>query len=153
VFPRQKVAAVDGVTENAASTEAMSIDLLNSSTIGAEVEMQVAACAGFGWSQRDPAVASAIWAMKIFAVMLGTVICGVMLVRAETMMVFVSVEQVDEHATGRIMVDRLLSVWVELEVFEDDEDLFIAEDAGIGKQAGPPGVFPAIVVHAAAQRL
>ena len=37
---------VAGVTENAACTELVFIGLLNCSTIGAEVEMHLAACAG-----------------------------------------------------------------------------------------------------------
>src|ERR1017187_6513803 len=65
----------------------------------------------------------------------------------------VRVEQVDEYGIGRIDGRTIAQRLGGTGGVEDDKDLFVAEDAGVGKQARAAGGVPAIVVHTTAQRL
>src|SRR2546426_1083070 len=69
-----------GVTDIAACTELVSIDLLNLRTMAAAVETSVAACAGVWLMTTGSSCCISDWAMKIFSVMLGTLIKGLVLV-------------------------------------------------------------------------
>src|ERR1017187_4142738 len=72
-----KAPGVAGVRESAACTELVSIGLLNVKTRRAAVETLVDACDGLWLMTTGSSGCISDCAMKIFAVMLGTEICGV----------------------------------------------------------------------------
>ena len=148
------VPAVDGVIENAACTELVSIGLLNRRTTDAATDTLVAACDGTWLVITGSSGNISDWAMYIFAVMLGTVISGVALVPSGSCHDngVVGVEQVDEHRPGGIGGGAIRQCLAGTGGVEADEDLLVAEHAGIGKQTGTARVVTQIVVHARAQR-
>src|SRR5882724_6308803 len=115
-----KAPGAAGVRESATCTELVSIGLLNVKIRRAAVETLVAACAGLWLMTTGSSGCTSDCAMKIFAVVLGTVISGVTLLLGVevTTMVSLVLSRLTSTVPFVYEIVRLVRVWVELAVLK-----------------------------------